>query len=625
MKDKFTELGAGQHQDLVNNLFVSDFFSAMRINVQATLDTLRSLHYDNAVALKRMLDFWVETRGGGGGPNKGPGRPPKSQNESRLQHWKRVTSGENYGDKTKTDKEVELLLERAKIYRDLATQCRSLLGVKRSVVASHPTITPQQAKNLNLVFYDDGLPMGVPPPRLARPKNDDDDDEEEEEGDEEPEEGENDADIATKLPALTWSSSLYHSIYLNLDWDDVRKTNLKWNTTETGFTQQKDGHQLPAVSNSWLLEWVGKARLRWLSQMRDALVDMDSSLVGMRQIKEQVGQFLLKQILYPAAPAVSGNYMNFLVGGNPGTGKTTLAQKFPLLLYLMGLLAGRPDPIPRLTARNDWIAEYEGQTAQKTRTGLLQQLGKLVIIDEFYALHNDARDTYGAEFLNQLVNDMTLYRGLLSVMGMGYLDRIRSNILKGNEGLERRFNYQWQIPNYNGSDLFNILLNKLVDLEYQLPGIERQTNNQQQKVIARSLTAVLSANRNKTTKDKWALMRRIPDFTGVTQRDAENYDSVHNILVGLQGTGIFDEINAAVISPLIADYNSTVTGVLLVDGGNNNNNEESSDDGASSVEEFDRRYRKLRLDDVKKFDLAILIKTLVRYGLQKGYLVQESQ
>lgn len=512
----------------------------------------------------------------------------------RLAQWKSVTSGDNYGDLTKTDREIALLLERGKIYRDLAINCRALLGVERSVIRTHQAVTTGQGRDLNPVFYDDGLAMSLVAAQIGGI----------------PESEAEEIDPTDMLPPLQWSNGLDQSIYLNLDWDDVNKVTLLWGTEQVGFVgapptggkRAATGYKLPDITNKLLLKWIGEARLRWMGAVRDVLLDLDD-MVGLSDIKEKIGHFLLQQITYPSAPTVSGNYLNFLVGGNPGTGKTTIAQKFPPLLYLLGLTAAKPDPLPRLTTRNDWVAEYEGQTAMKTRMGLLHGLGKLVIIDEFYALRQGGdRDTYGNEFINQLVNDMSLYRGLLSVMGMGYYQRIEDNILKANEGLDRRFNVKWRIQNYGGGDLFQILLNKLVDQQYGLPGIDKKWPVKEQKLVIKAMVRALGADAPQ------------PSALKASTKEWDQYDSVYSILVALQATGIFAEINAAVVPPLISDYNNTVTAALLIDSGSKN-------DGAISVEVFDERYIEMRQGDVKKFDLDIFIKTLVRYGLQKGYVV----
>ena len=68
------------------------------------------------------------------------------------------------------------------------------------------------------------------------------------------------------------------------------------------------------------------------------------------------------------APTVQSNaLLNFVLMGNPGAGKTRLAIAIAELLGKLGLFVYEQ---VATCGRSDFIAEYEGQTAVKTRTFL---------------------------------------------------------------------------------------------------------------------------------------------------------------------------------------------------------------------------------------------------------------
>jgi hypothetical protein len=569
LREKFARLAELDIDGLRDNAFVTDFFASVRINMQAVLDTIMQLLRDNGKELERALATWAEARSARADRDS-ENEEDDNEEEALVERWKRVTSDATYGERSKTDKEIQLLLERGKMYLDLGAQCHTQLGLRRSIVSTRRVRLADTA-NLETAFYDD--------------------------------DGNDGSEL---LPPLSWDNGLSKSIYLNLDWDDdgpgkAKRGQLKWNTNDmTGIRfLPKDALKLKDESYALLYEAASEARIRWLGRLSAVFQEFDA-MVGMSEIKEEVANFVLRQIVTPVSPITTGLYVNFVIGGNPGTGKTEVAKKFPLLLYLLGLSPREPITAPLITTRSDWIGEYEGQTATKTRTLLAKNLGELIIIDEAYALVGGERDMFGKEFINQLVNDMSLYRGLLSVMMLGYYERIEKNILKSNIGLARRFNNKWQIRNYTARELFIILCDKLLDMAYQMPGLSTTSSPpplSTQKEFFRRLVDALPVMRDKTASTG--------ESFNVSEEDMDRYDSIYNVINGLVQLGKLDDINAGAVAALINIYNGLIAAKLV-----------TSKNKSVSVDDFDKEYVTLRKQGTKTLQLQTLFDALVAYAVQ---------
>jgi hypothetical protein len=589
LRDKFESLANGVNS-LENNRFATDFFASVRVNVQGVLDTIFTLITENATALDKALEFWEESRPIG----QGAAQKKNANVKPSIVRWKEAIARPNYGELKKMDKEIEICLERGKIYRDLGAQCRLVLGLRRSVVSKRYPLSPKEP--LERAFYDD-----------------------------------DGGDSSELLPPLSWDRGLATSPFLNLDWDDDNEKQLEWSVEAVGFAGNPGTRlRMPDSSNLTLFESINRARIKWLRRVRNVFVSLDN-MTGLYDMKEQIGKFVLEQIVFPASPILSGAYVNFVIGGNPGTGKTEVARRFPVLLYLLGLLPvnpfhavyddddddddgdgdGKNTPdlfTVNVTTRNDWIAEYEGQTATKTRQLLLKNLGSLIVIDEAYSLVLSSKDSYGLEFINQLVNDMSLYRGLISVMLLGYADRIEKQVLSANDGLNRRFNNRWIITNYSGAELFVILMHKLVGLSYRMPGVKKTVSTKDQRDVFLALAKVLPL----TTSGQLTTRIIHKDFKP-TKQELDHYDSIFNILVGLQSkTGLFANTNAAAIPGIIKLYNGAIVSRLVLG--------DAAEDSKKRVtlSQFDEFYKKMGEADVKQMDLVIFIQILVGFAAQNG-------
>jgi stage V sporulation protein K len=154
--------------------------------------------------------------------------------------------------------------------------------------------------------------------------------------------------------------------------------------------------------------------------------------------------------------------LNFVMLGNPGTGKTTVAQIMAQIFYDLGCL---PTTKLVLARRDTLIAEYTGQTGPKTRKVFESALGGTLFIDEAYTLAVRPKgmayaDAYAKEAVDTLNALMDQHRGKLAVIVAGYEGQM-DDFLNGNPGLPGRFTNYISFPDYTPEECVEIF-NKMV-------------------------------------------------------------------------------------------------------------------------------------------------------------------
>jgi len=144
--------------------------------------------------------------------------------------------------------------------------------------------------------------------------------------------------------------------------------------------------------------------------------------------------------------------------GNPGTGKTTVANKIGMLFKEIGLL---PSGHLVEARRKDLIGQYIGQTAPKTEEVINRAIGGVLFIDEAYALNDNQRPanggmSFGDECITTLLAQMENRKGEFVVIVAGYPEEM-SNFLDSNPGLRSRFDQTWNFRDYTNEELLLIM------------------------------------------------------------------------------------------------------------------------------------------------------------------------
>lgn len=163
--------------------------------------------------------------------------------------------------------------------------------------------------------------------------------------------------------------------------------------------------------------------------------------------------------------------------GEPGIGKTLLAQLLARLLSELGVLMYTTHANVTVT---DFVAQYLGQTAPKTEKLLEENLERVVFFDEAYALTRNVQpqtrdgkagadgaggdssdNLYGQEAIDKLVPFLWDERGRMIMIVAGYQDQIEKQFLQTNIGLQSRFQLQIVLNPYPAPQMVEIYLKSL--------------------------------------------------------------------------------------------------------------------------------------------------------------------
>ena len=226
------------------------------------------------------------------------------------------------------------------------------------------------------------------------------------------------------------------------------------------------------------------------------------NLIGIDVIREQFRQYIKMAHYCQENPqaAISSTFrphMAFL--GNPGTGKSTVARLFGLILREEGLL---PNSNFVEVSPDDLIGEYVGHSAPKARSQFERARGGVLFIDEAYELFKKGKDgggnQFGQEVITALIKFMEDDRDTVVILA-GYTDEIRYLIKNGNPGLTSRVTNEFLFNDYEPEVLFSILLKKLSEQELS---DEFRSNMQQ----------IISYEYEHRNKREWGNARTIENY-----------------------------------------------------------------------------------------------------------------
>ena len=203
---------------------------------------------------------------------------------------------------------------------------------------------------------------------------------------------------------------------------------------------------------------------------KDTLDDFD--LEHFLRVKG-VSKYLQSQIIDFVAFADSidknaGLTNHLIFQGNPGTGKTTVAEIMGEVLRGKGLLS-RGHVVT--VTRAELVSPYIGQTAVQTSDIIKTALGGVLFIDEAYTLSpgelSGSSQDFGKEAIETLLRDMEIHRDDLVVVAAGYTN-LMQRFLRSNPGLASRFPNVWNFPDLSVPELQSVVVRRVGELSYSL-------------------------------------------------------------------------------------------------------------------------------------------------------------
>ena len=181
------------------------------------------------------------------------------------------------------------------------------------------------------------------------------------------------------------------------------------------------------------------------------------NLTGLESVKEVFAelQYMIQESGKSTVPAL---HMAFV--GNPGTGKTTVAQMTADLLYSMGVI--RTDKVITVSAL-DLLGKYVGQTSGVTRSYCEKAYGGILFIDEAYLIspsrEQSGNDQYRQECIGTLLQEMENNRDRLVVIFAGYPKEMDDFLHNSNSGFASRLYKVVPFEDYSDDQLMEIFDN----------------------------------------------------------------------------------------------------------------------------------------------------------------------
>jgi hypothetical protein len=209
------------------------------------------------------------------------------------------------------------------------------------------------------------------------------------------------------------------------------------------------------------------------AKILDAVTNKKNGILSLTgDARKGIRDFLANQIyvLSRSMSPFNENFLNIALMGPAGTGKSKLAG---VLAYVYGnigvLLKNYPNNIIVGSAK-DVIAPFSGQTVNKTNKFLAMGLESVIFIDEAYSIMSCNADQqltseqgYGPEAITEIVSFLDLYRGLSILVVAGYEKSMENCFFAANQGLTRRFPFQYRLESYSSDDLTAQFINTVND------------------------------------------------------------------------------------------------------------------------------------------------------------------
>ena len=195
--------------------------------------------------------------------------------------------------------------------------------------------------------------------------------------------------------------------------------------------------------------------------VEDIMKELDG-LVGMTQVKDSIrkiaSEIATQKRLIEMGEASEGlTKYNFVITGNPGTGKTTVARIFGKIFKALGVTSS--DRVVEKKPENI-ISKFVNESTEKMNAAINEAMGCVLFLDEAYGLDpmdaaGQSTSSEGRDVVRTLMDRMENEAGKFVVICAGYPKEME-NFMNSNPGLKRRFSHFLHIDDYSAEELLEI-------------------------------------------------------------------------------------------------------------------------------------------------------------------------
>lgn len=213
----------------------------------------------------------------------------------------------------------------------------------------------------------------------------------------------------------------------------------------------------------------GNQKLNKEDTVKNLLNQLDS-LIGLDEVKNYVHRLIqeakVDRMLMNEGSVSSKPSYHMIFAGNPGTGKTMVANIIAQLFYYLDIM---PTPNVKVVDRSDLVGAYIGQTEKQTKEILEQAMGGVLFIDEAYQLIGTSDNDFGKQAIETLLTYLENYRDKFVVILAGYTEEM-DEFLKVNPGLRSRIPGKIIFPDYSPEEIATIVERNITkDWEINVP------------------------------------------------------------------------------------------------------------------------------------------------------------
>lgn len=205
---------------------------------------------------------------------------------------------------------------------------------------------------------------------------------------------------------------------------------------------------------------VGEADTHEVS-VEDVMKELDG-FVGMKSVKEAIRriaqEIAVQKRLIELGMAQEGlTKFNFILTGNPGTGKSTVARIFGKIFKALGVTS--TDKVTEKVPK-DIIGLYLNESDKLMDAAITEAMGGVLFLDEAYDLEpmdeaGRSTSSEGKKAVQTLMTRMENEAGKFVVVCAGYPKEMAA-FMNSNPGLKRRFSHTIHIDDYTAEELLEI-------------------------------------------------------------------------------------------------------------------------------------------------------------------------